>query len=504
MAIASSRVVLAGIGILAFVMLFPSCTEENGTTSPEPDPVCLLSPDTLTFGDVAVGSSADRSFTITNSGGGVLAGEVSSGCGMFTVIGGGGVYSLEADEFRTVKVRFHPTAIGPAACSIGTGSTCGGVACEASGIDAPPSCEVDPGTLDFGNVAPGQAAMKVFTIRNVGGGRLSGTVRGDCSDFALTGGAHSYDLGPGEADTVTVLYTPTGCGMRSCSISAGAGCPAVTCIGTSEGNGCSLSTAELAFGEVAIGDSADRSFQITNEGCDVLLGSVGEACGDYQVVSGTGPYQLARGQFRTVIVRYTPSTCDTVSCVIETGIAACGTVTCEGSGLGDRCSIAPATADFGPVAVGSFADMSISIRNDGCAPLSGTVAAACGDFTTVAGAGDYSIASGQAHEITIRFQPTSCGEHACSIDLGSAVCGSIPCAGTGAGTGCTVDPASIDFGVVALGDFSDRSFTVFNDGCETVFGRVVESCGDYSIQDGGGEFSLPPGESRTVRTLRMQ
>jgi pimeloyl-ACP methyl ester carboxylesterase len=69
-----------------------------------------VSPGSASFGDVAVGSSRDLSFTISNSSGASLSGSVSVS-GDFAVVSGS-PYSIAAGNQSQVVIRFRPTTLG--------------------------------------------------------------------------------------------------------------------------------------------------------------------------------------------------------------------------------------------------------------------------------------------------------------------------------------------------------------------------------------------------------
>jgi immune inhibitor A len=95
---------------------------------------CRISPASIDFGAVLVGSSRDTVFTIANDGGGVVAGDVTEACGPYAIVAGGGAYSLGAGQSHAVTVRFAPVATGTEACAIAVGSAaCGDVPCTGSG-----------------------------------------------------------------------------------------------------------------------------------------------------------------------------------------------------------------------------------------------------------------------------------------------------------------------------------------------------------------------------------
>lgn len=82
-------------------------------------PVCHVEPRSIDFGHVA--GHADSSFTITNTGGGQLTGEITSTCGDFVLLSGGGPFSLGPLESLVVDVRFSPLSLGPHACAMDLG-----------------------------------------------------------------------------------------------------------------------------------------------------------------------------------------------------------------------------------------------------------------------------------------------------------------------------------------------------------------------------------------------
>jgi thermitase len=74
------------------------------------NPTINVTPSSLNFGGVSIGSSVDKNFTVTNSGGGVLAGSATTNA-PYSIVSGG-TYSLSSGQSQTVTVRFTPTAFG--------------------------------------------------------------------------------------------------------------------------------------------------------------------------------------------------------------------------------------------------------------------------------------------------------------------------------------------------------------------------------------------------------
>jgi hypothetical protein len=459
---------------------------------------CVVDPNALDFGSVDLGLSADRSFSITNTGCGPATGTVSASCADYTILTGGGVYALAAGETRAVTVRFTPSGCGEALCRIETGSaSCDDVDCAGSGAGA--GCVIAPDRLDFGDVAVGASADRDFTITNTGCETITGAVTESCGEFSLVAGGGNYTLAPAESRPVTVRFTPSGCGTKECLIGTGSvPCPGVVAAGTGGGSVCTIDPGSLTFGDVPLGLSAERTFTITNGGCADLVGSVTESCSDYEITAGGGSYRVAAGASRTVTVRFAPSGCGSRPCTIQTGDAACNDMQCSGNGTGERCSVSPLAFDFGTVAVGSHADRTFILTNTGCTLLAGSISESCPDYSIVAGGGPYTLSPGTDLTVTIRFAPTDCGIMSCTIETGSVFCDDVGVSGIGGGSRCVVVPERLSFGEVPVGEVSDRTFTIKNDGCVGLAGAVAENCSDYSILQGGGGYDLAPGESLEV------
>jgi len=98
-------------------------------------PECSIDHLSFDFGVVQVGRSSDRQFAIANMGGGVLSGNVSEDRPEYTIVAGGGSFSLSRGEVRMVTVRFMPSFDGTHSCIVHTGTECAEVVCTGVGAD---------------------------------------------------------------------------------------------------------------------------------------------------------------------------------------------------------------------------------------------------------------------------------------------------------------------------------------------------------------------------------
>jgi hypothetical protein len=94
---------------------------------------------------------------------------------------------------------------------------------------------------------------------------------------------------------------------------------------------CEVSPTSVDFGELAVGDSAERSFEVWNAGEAQLTGLISESCEAYELVAGGGEFSLAGGESRSVTVRFEPLTPGSYPCTITTGTELCSDVSCLGT-----------------------------------------------------------------------------------------------------------------------------------------------------------------------------
>jgi hypothetical protein len=113
------------------------------------NPVIIVSPTTLNFGSVPMSSSNALSFTVQNTGGGILSGTASVAGSFFSIVDSG-TYSLGAGQSQVVRISYRPTTTGTNTASVtftgggGAVATVSGSARALSAINLSPA---NPGIL---------------------------------------------------------------------------------------------------------------------------------------------------------------------------------------------------------------------------------------------------------------------------------------------------------------------------------------------------------------------
>jgi hypothetical protein len=459
------------------------------------DPVCDMDTGALDFNVATIGGSDSQTFTITNVGGGTLAGSVSETCDEFTVSPGS--YSLGAGEFETFTVTYTPTDCGDDLCVIDTDALCDVVECTGFGPSAP-ICEVIPTELAFSVATIGGSDTKTFTITNIGCGQLMGDVTEMCDEFGVS--PEVYDLGPGEFETFTVTYTPEDCGDDQCTIDTDEACTDVVCTATGPNTPkCEVIPTALAFNVGTIGGSDAQCFTVTNIGCGQMSGDLTESCAEFTILPEN--YDLGPGESQVVTVTYSPVDCGDDGCTIDTGLP-CedlpGDVVCTATGPSTPiCEVSPTNLSFNVGTIGGSDSRNFTITNIGCGVLTGSISWFCDEFEvypTVRSLvpNGYSLGPGESMEFTVTYTPADCGDDQCEIDT-DVPCANVMCTTTGPGCpDCAVDPTSLIFSVPTIGGSDSKTFTITNVGGGVLAGSVTESCDEFTVTP--GSYNLGPGE----------
>ena len=266
---------------------------------------------------------------------------------------------------------------------------------------------------------------------------------------------------------------------------------------------CDVTPTLLAFGEVPIGGVGYRSFVITNAGTAPLVGAVSADCADFAVTVGDGFFALNPSESKTVQVRFQPSSAEPQVCVVDLGTSDCPSVLCTGVGFTPVpiCQVTPSSLDFGDIVAGTTRQLTFEIRNVGTGLLEGAVAENCDDFELLAGAGPFSLTTGQFTFVTVRFAPPLAGDYACTIDLGTDTCDPVEAVGSAHDpiASCALTPDHLDFGDVAIGAFANLDAVLENTGDLPLEGEIVVNHPEFSVVIGGGAFTLPVNDVHVFR-----
>ncbi|MDY6903482.1 MAG: choice-of-anchor D domain-containing protein, partial [Thermodesulfobacteriota bacterium] len=258
-----------------------------------------------------------------------------------------------------------------------------------------------------------------------------------------------------------------------------------------------VTPASLDFGETDITTSADLSLAIMNTGADNLyVSSISDPDAPFAIVGDLcSGNSLAPGASCETTVRFTPvdlggsygeftvSSDDPAFPVVAVSLSGIAVPAAE-----PKISVSPMDLDFGDIAVGATADLTVTVTNNGFTTLHlDDVTPPAAPFSiitdTVSGAG---LNAGDTAELTVRFAPSVPGGADDSLGIPSddpdqpLVTVSL----TGNGTGdenpvIDVSPDTLDLGAVATSD----TFIISNAGTGVVDWTIGPALPDWLAVD---------------------
>lgn len=474
------------------------CDPLLATATGEVAPVCLFDPDPILFDSTFVGESSEQVFYLTNSGGGVLEGELDLDCEDFRLMGNT-TYRLAPGDTAFYSLVFEPEQVGGQLCEVRAEAPCQPLSAVGHATLGP-RCLLSATEIDYGTVYLGDSSVRDLVLTNDGESLLEGALHFDCSEFSVLGKS-TYRLGAGESATFDIAFAPEDRGEVRCSLVLGDRCEAVSLLGTGEDAPvCSVEPSVISFGQVPLQSVVFDSLTVTNLGDGFLVGEAVLTCSDpgLQMVGETS-LSLPAGGSAILRIAYQPTGPVMIDCSLFIS-ERCSTVQILGQGIEvPECEITPASLSFGAVPVGLFADSSIVVTNTGSGVLSGEPTFDCGEFT-LEGSPRFELEVGESEIYQVRFTPTAESEVSCQIDFGSA-CGPWLTEGEGLGPICSISTSLLDFGVVIPGKSDSRSFFVSNLGGGNLTGVVTWDCVAYLVDgqspDTAISYDLQAGESDT-------
>ena len=247
-----------------------------GTALPSP---LTLTPLSLNFGSVQVGSTITLPLQIANTGPtAVLFQSISVTDPAYTVTGNCPApgSNLSAGGTCILQVSFTPGNTGPlpANLSVVTSLTPEGLLAPLLGVGAatgtgiPSNLVAIPASLNFGSIALGASVNRTLTLANTGSTPIANLSLALTGDYALTAPCPLSTLAPGAACTITVAFTPTAPGPRTGTITVSSSNPslAIPLTGTGVSGGSFLLTvdgASSASASVLSENPATYNLQLT-------------------------------------------------------------------------------------------------------------------------------------------------------------------------------------------------------------------------------------------------
>ena len=443
-----------------------------------------VSPQSVSFGNVPVGSNGSQTVSLLNTGNGpVNVSQATMAGNGFGMSGLAVPMTLGPGQSTAFTVSFAPAGAGSASGNISVVSNAANSVSTValSGMGVQPQISAAPGSVSFGTVTVGQTSSQAVTLTNAGGAPLNITqLSGPGTGFSLTGLALPLTLAPGKSTAFTVSFTPTSGANSSSSLMLVSNAPTspttIPLSGTGSAQVLQLtpSTTSLSFGNQTLNASATQSVTLTNTGNSAVSISQVNVAGSGFTLNGSAPVvTLSAGQAASFSVTFTPTVAGNATgsaSVVSTAANSPLSISLTGVGVQPQISVVPGSVSFGTVTVGQTNSQTITLSNPGTANLTVTQSAGPGTGFGLTGlALPLTLAPGKSTAFTVSFTPTSGTNSSSSLTLVSNAPNSpttIPLSGTGLAPVLQLTPSttSLSFGSQALNASATQSVTLTNTG----------------------------------------
>src|SRR5271168_178799 len=482
-----------------------------------------VSPTSITFGSVAVGSTATQAVKLTNTGNGSasISKMAFSGTGV-SVSGLTTPMTLAAGQATRFTVTYKPSSPGTlgGTVSITSNASDPSVVIDLSATatsTAVADLTVSPTSITFGSVAVGSTATQAVKLTNTGNGSASiSKMAFSGTGVSVSGLTTPMTLAAGQATSFTVTYKPSSPGTLggTVSITSNASDPSVvidlsaTATSTAVAD-LTVSPTSITFGSVAVGSTATQAVKLTNTGNGSASISKMAFSGTGVSVSGlTTPMTLAAGQATRFTVTYKPSSPGTLGGTVSitsnasdpsVGIDLSATAT--STAVADL-TVSPTSITFGSVAVGNTATQTVKLTNTGNGSASISKMAFSGTGVSVSGlTAPMTLNAGQTANFTVTYKPVSAGTLGGTVSITSnasdpSVVIDLSAIATSSTLG--VAPSTVSFGNVVVGSDMTQTIKLTNIGTSQIsISSIVSSVASVVVSGITTPVSLAPGSSAT-------
>lgn len=477
----------------------------------------LVSPTSITFGDVAVNSvSTSQSITVSNAGTAAATLNMPVLTSGYRLTASTCGTTLDAGATCTLSVSYAPTVDGANNGSLTLTNNAGTstVFLNGNGVGVA-SVVYSPTSLVFHSMAIGVAVAGSFTISNTGTAASSLAGPTFTSDFRVYSNTCDTVLYAGRSCTVIALFIPTATGLRTGTMTFvdNTGSHAIALSGLGLASGSLVMPASITYPVTAVNNtSAGQNITVTNTSGSAMSLGVAQVSGDFGITANTCITTTNNGvlnagascQLTVVFVPTTDGQRNGFITLSDTAHGSAATTLLYGTGQGiANVIVAPSTLAFGNVGVGSVSSVqTVQISNPGTAVLTMNGQSISGDasFHVVSNSCGTTLAAGASCTVAITFAPVVSGTHAGTLTLTDALgAHTVTLSGNGQGQAVVgLSATAVDFGTVPLGQSASQTITASNTGNASIGLVAPVATGDFRVTATTCGTSIAAGDSCTI------
>lgn len=355
-------------------------------------------------------------------------------------------------------------------------------------LETRPTIALSVDTLRFDDTVVGDSLSQTFTVRNEGDGALEITnITSSLPDYKIRPTTGSIPANSDDELTFTVTYLPVSGGAKNAVLTVlnndrnetiqleGQAIPREPIM--------QISALDLDFGNVLVGDSVAKEIAIYNTGYDVLtLSDITVSSAEYRVSPASG--SLNAGQVLTDSLVITVSLVPQSEGTKTATLSLAGNVPTQQVSLTGEAQLNPEptiavnsdSLGFGSVEIASSKEVTLQIRNLGTNALSITSLTVQGEAFSSTQSTPISIERGTPLSVPITFSPETATSFSGSVVIVSndASNSTYTIQLSGEGTVgppqklLSINPDSVDFGLVTVNETAAQTLTVINSGNATL------------------------------------
>lgn len=394
-----------------------------------------------------------------------------------------------------------------------------------------------PTAMNYGSVAVGKSSTLGVTVTNTDQSSWSiSRVAVSTSNYSVSGISLPVTLVPGQSMTFSATFAPPSAGTFTDSVSISAKSTTTGNKKNSRGNskqsagvsvalsGTGIAAAapgqlaaaptSLTFSSIQVGTTTSQVQTVKNSGgTSVNITQAGVSSAAFSVSGLSLPATLAAGQSMSFNVTFAPTTSGTSSGTLtlvsdasnpSLGVSLSGTASAPTTP--GQLAASPTSMSFSTTQVGSTNTQYQTVKNSGGASVNITQAGVSSAAFSISGLTlPTTLAAGQSLTFSVKFAPTTSGTSSGTLTLTSDASNSslgIGLSGSASAPGVlSVNPGSIDFGSVIVGQSATKSGTITASGSSVTVSSASATTAEFALSGLTLPVTLSPGQSVSYNVI---
>lgn len=394
-----------------------------------------------------------------------------------------------------------------------------------------------PTAMNYGSVAVGKSSTLGVTVTNTDQSSWSiSRVAVSTSNYSVSGISLPVTLVPGQSMTFSATFAPPSAGTFTDSVSISAKSTTTGNKKNSRGNskqsagvsvalsGTGIAAAapgqlaaaptSLTFSSIQVGTTTSQVQTVKNSGgTSVNITQAGVSSAAFSVSGLSLPATLAAGQSMSFNVTFAPTTSGTSSGTLtlvsdasnpSLGVSLSGTASAPTTP--GQLAASPTSMSFSTTQVGSTNTQYQTVKNSGGASVNITQAGVSSAAFSISGLTlPTTLAAGQSLTFSVKFAPSTSGTSSGTLTLTSDASNSslgIGLSGSASAPGVlSVNPGSIDFGSVIVGQSATKSGTITASGSSVTVSSASATTAEFALSGLTLPVTLSPGQSVSYNVI---